>query len=225
MKIALENVSVRFGDVTALSGITLALAERRIGIIGDNGSGKSTFARLLNGLVLPSEGHVLVDGIDTRQDASAVRRQVGFAFQNPESQIVMPTVEEDVALGLKARKVPAPDLAVRVEAALERCNITHLRSRSSFLLSGGEKQLVALAGVLVLDPALVVFDEPTTMLDRRNAQNIMAAIKGLPEQVIVVTHHVELLEGFDRVIVLHQGRVAADAAPADAIRRYEALLP
>jgi len=222
MRFLCDAVDVSFGDTAVLKGIALDLNERRIGIIGDNGSGKSTLARLFNGLILPTRGDVTVDGLNTRQDGAAIRRQVGFVFQNADSQIVMPTVAEDVAFGLSLRKVPAAEAHKRVDAALARFGLTAMAHRPSHALSGGEKQLLALASALVLEPATVVFDEPTTMLDRRRAAAMMATIAGLDCQVIVVTHHTELLAGFDRVIVLEQGRVAADAPPDSAIARYHA---
>src|SRR5687767_340711 len=139
MKISLEDVSVRFGETEALSHLTVTLSERRIGVIGDNGSGKSTFARLLNGLTLPTSGRVSVGGWDTRDQGAEVRRLVGFMFQNSDSQIVMPTVAEDVALGLKARRLPEAQVSEASEQALIRSGIAHLRDRASFTLSGGEK--------------------------------------------------------------------------------------
>lgn len=222
MRFLCDAVDVTFGDTEVLKGVTLDLSERRIGIIGDNGSGKSTLARLFNGLVLPTRGDVTVDGLNTRRDGAAIRRQVGFVFQNADSQIVMPTVSEDVAFGLSLRKVPAVEAQQRVAAVLERFGLAAIAHRPSHALSGGEKQLLALASALVLEPAAVVFDEPTTMLDRRRAAAMMATIAGLGCQVIVVTHHTELLADFDRVIVLERGQVAMDGPPDLAIARYHA---
>jgi biotin transport system ATP-binding protein len=215
-----ERVGVSFGAVEVLRDVDLKLAERRIGVIGDNGSGKSTFARLLNALLVPTAGAVRVDGRDSRAAAAGIRRQVGFVFQNADAQIVMPTVAEDAAFGLALRGVKDPELSRRTAAALDRVGLAGLRDRPSHVLSGGEKQLLALAGVLVTEPGAIVFDEPTTMLDRRNAAQMMDVIAGLPQQAIVVTHHVELLAGFERVIVLDRGRVIADDAAAAAISFY-----
>ncbi|MDX2224967.1 MAG: ABC transporter ATP-binding protein [Rhodospirillaceae bacterium] len=221
MQFVLDQVGVRFGAVEVLRDVSLALAERRIGVIGDNGSGKSTLARLLNALLAPTTGAVRVDGRDSRAEAAAIRRDVGFVFQNADAQIVMPTVAEDAAFGLVARGVKDPELARRTDDALARFGLAGLRDRPSHALSGGEKQLLALAGVLVTEPQAIVFDEPTTMLDRRNAAKMMDVIAGLPQQAVVVTHHVELLGGFDRVIVLERGRVIADDAAAAAIAFYQ----
>ncbi len=220
MPVIFENVSVAFEGVKVIENLSLELRERRIGIIGNNGSGKSTLARLINGLVVPSAGRVLVDSFDTRTHGTDVRQRVGFVFQNVDSQIVMPTVAEDIAFGPKAHNFAAADVTARTEQMLAQFNLSALRDRACFNLSGGEKQSLALAGVLATDPQWVVFDEPTTMLDRKRSKTAMAAINALTQHVIVVTHHVELLNDFERVIVLDGGKVVCDAKPAEAIARY-----
>ncbi|PWC56509.1 ABC transporter ATP-binding protein [Azospirillum sp. TSO22-1] len=222
--IELRNVRHRYGEREVLRGIDLTLAERRVAIVGSNGSGKSTLARLLNGLIVPSEGQVLVDGLDTRKDAKAVRRRVGFVFQDPDVQIVYPTVEEDVAFGLKNLRLPRDEITRRVDAALERFGLTGHRTWPAHLLSGGQKQLLAIASVLVLEPAHVVFDEPTTLLDLRNRRAIARVIRDLPETAIVVSHDLDLVAEAERVIVLDEGRVVADDAPGPAIAAYVARM-
>lgn len=222
--IRVEHVSHNFGDRTVLDGVDLSLGERRIAVVGSNGSGKSTFARLLNGLVLPARGRVLVDGLDTRADGKAVRRKVGFVFQNPDNQIVFPVVEEDLAFGLKNRGLSKPEIAARVDAALDRWNLTALRQQPAHLLSGGEKQLLAISGVLVMEPDYLVLDEPTTLLDLRNKRRIAEAIASLPQPVVVVTHDLDLVAGFDRVVVIEGGRVAVDDAPSPALARYVGMM-
>jgi biotin transport system ATP-binding protein len=218
--IVLDHATVRFQDRTVLDDISVSIAEQRIGIIGDNGSGKSTFARLLNGLLLPDQGTVLVDGLDTRTAGREVRARVGFLFQNPDNQIVMPTVAEDVALGLKPLKLPAVEVDRRVAETLNRFSLSHLADRSAHLLSGGEKQLVALAGVMIAEPDILICDEPTTLLDRRNAAVVMRLLESLSCRVIVITHHVEHLNDFDRVLVIANGQVAHDGPPAQVIPQY-----
>ena len=220
MLIEFDQAVVSTPQAEVLRGVSLALAERRVGVVGPNGAGKSTLARLVNGLVLPSSGSVRVGGLDTRQDLKAVRRQVGFVFQNPENQIVFPIVREDLAFGLKHL---APDRRQRgrpIEAQLDSLGVGHLADRSSHTLSGGERQLVALAAVLVMEPALIVFDEPTTQLDLRNRNRVRDAIGALPHDAIVVSHDLELLEDFDRVLVVRDGNIAADDTPAAALRWY-----
>lgn len=218
--IELRNVFHSYDGRPVLNGITLSLAERRIAVLGCNGSGKSTFARLLNGLILPTEGEVLVDGHDTRRDARAARQRVGFVFQNPDVQIVYPTVAEDIAFGLKARKLPKEEIARRVEAVLDRYGLGRYRDHPAHKLSGGEKQLLAIAGVLVLEPLHLVFDEPTTLLDLRNRRKVIEMIRGLSQTAIVVTHDLDMVMEFDRVLVLEDGRVVADDVPAVAVPAY-----
>jgi biotin transport system ATP-binding protein len=222
--IELRGVGHVYGDRPVLSGIDLHLTERRIGIVGANGSGKSTFARLLNGLVVPSTGTVLVDGLDTGTAVREVRRRVGFVFQDPDAQIVHPTVAEDVAYGLENQGVPAPDRAVRVAEVLERYGLAGHADHPAHLLSGGQKQLLAIAGVLVMRPARIVFDEPTTLLDLVNTRRIAQVIEELEQQVVVVTHDLDLLDGFDRVLVFDGGRVVADGSPDSSVAAYRTLM-
>ena len=154
--IEVSGVNHHFGDRHVLKDVTLTISERRVGVAGANGSGKSTFARLLNGLLIPDEGRVRVDGIDSREDVKALRRRVGFVFQNPDNQIVFPVVEEDIAFGLKNAKLAKDEIPRRVDAVLRRYRLGHLRDQATHLLSGGEKQMLALAAVLVMEPRYVV---------------------------------------------------------------------
>ncbi|MGI6855459.1 energy-coupling factor ABC transporter ATP-binding protein [Mesorhizobium sp. 1B3] len=220
MVIELRSVTHRFGDRTVLKEVDLVLAERRIAVIGANGSGKSTFARLLNGLLLPSQGSVRIDGIDTREHGKEVRRKVGFVFQNPDNQIVFPVVEEDLAFGLKNLKLSREEVRARVDRALEQYGLAEYRNHPAHLLSGGQKQLLAISAVLVMEPNYVVFDEPTTALDLRNKRKITRFIHELAQASIVVSHDLDLLSDFDRVIAFDEGRVVLDGSPRDVIGRY-----
>ncbi|MEL4317960.1 ABC transporter ATP-binding protein [Leifsonia sp. YIM 134122] len=222
--IRFESVSHRFGDDAVLRDVDLTLTEQRIGVVGANGSGKSTLVRLVNGLVSPQTGRVLVDGQDVAKHAREVRRRVGFIFTNPDTQIVMPTVREDVAFSLRRLKLPATDATARVDAALERFGLDALADRAAHKLSGGQKQLLALAAVLVAEPSIVIADEPTTLLDGRNARIVTEYLGSLHQQLIVVTHQLELLEDFDRVIVMEDGRVVADDSPGPALELYRAAI-
>ena len=222
--VELVDAGVSYGDRAVLTGVDLHLTERRIGVVGANGSGKSTFARLLNGLVPPTTGRVLVDGLDTRADVRAVRRRVGFVFQDPDAQIVHPTVAEDAGYGLENQGVPPAERAERVAEVLDRYGLAGHADHPAHLLSGGQKQLLAIAGVLVMRPARIVFDEPTTLLDLVNARRVARVIEELEQSVVVVTHQLDLLDGFDRVLVVDGGRVAADDAPAPAVAAYRALM-
>jgi biotin transport system ATP-binding protein len=204
--------------------LDVMLDEPRIGVIGANGSGKSTFARMLNGLVVPSAGTVTVDGLDTKRDGRQVRRQVGFCFTNPDSQIVMPTVAEDVAFGLRRRGLSKAEIATRVADVLAQHGLADHADHPAHLLSGGQKQLLALASILVTEPRLLVMDEPTTLLDRRNTRTVAELITRLPQQVVMVTHDLELLCDFDRVLVFDEARLVHDGPPAEAVKLYRELM-
>jgi biotin transport system ATP-binding protein len=222
--IEIDGVSQKYGDLTVLSGLNLTLTERRIAVVGANGSGKSTFARMLNGLVIPTEGEVRVDGVSTRKNAKAVRRKVGFVFQNPDNQIVYPLVEEDIAFGLKNLKLSKDEIQHRVDAVLERYDMNHLRQRSAHLLSGGQKQMLAISAVLVMEPKYVVFDEPTTLLDLRNKLHVSRAIADMEQTTVVVSHDLDFLMDFDRVLVFENGGIACDDVPSVALPFYRNLM-
>jgi biotin transport system ATP-binding protein len=223
LDIRYDTVEVRFEDRTVIHPLTVTLTERRIGIIGLNGSGKTTFARMINGLVKPSSGRVTVNGFDTVAAEDDARSQSGFIFQNPQNQIILPILSEDIALGLKSRKLPKANLTAVVDAVLNRFGIAHLADRRAHELSGGELQLAALASVLVTEPKILVMDEPTNQLDLKNRNLVERTIQALPEDVIVISHDLDLIAGFDRVLMFHEGRIAADGMPAEVIGRYRAL--
>jgi biotin transport system ATP-binding protein len=219
-----QAVTHSFGDRVILHQINLTLSERRIGIVGSNGSGKSTFIRLLNGLLIPDQGNVWVDQLNTRHHTKAVRHKVGFVFQNPDNQIVFPIVEEDLAFGLKNLKLSRSEIADRIHITLQRYGLEHLRHQSTHLLSGGEKQLLAIASVLVMNPQYMIFDEPTTLLDLRNRNRIQRTLWQLEQPIVVVSHDLELLKDFDRVIVFEAGRVVMDDHPSIALPYYVQLM-
>lgn len=220
--IRFEAVDVALGGRAILAGITCELPERRIAVLGLNGSGKSTLGRLLNGLVRPSAGRVVVDGLDVARDVKAVRRKVGYVFQNPHNQIVFPIVEEDVAFGLRNLGHGRREAEGRARDALKRHGLEALAARPVDTLSGGELQLVALVGVLVMEPQIIVFDEPTTMLDLRNRNRIAARIESLPQQAILVTHDLDLAASCERALVLNDGRIVADDEASAACAWYRA---
>ncbi|MFI7452128.1 energy-coupling factor ABC transporter ATP-binding protein [Nonomuraea sp. NPDC049714] len=222
--IELVDVRVRLGQRDVLRGVSASLSERRVGVVGANGSGKSTLARLFNGLALPTSGSVTVFGEDTRRRAAKIRRRVGFLFTDPDAQIVMPTVAEDVAFSLRRRKLSGAEVRGRVEEVLARHGLAGHADHPAHQLSGGQKQLLALCSVLVLEPEILVMDEPTTLLDLRHSRQVAEALHALPMQVIVVTHDLPLLEGFDRVLVLDEGQIVADGTPESAIGHYRKLM-
>ena len=205
-----------------LEETTLTLEEHRVALIGPNGSGKSTLARLVNGLVTATTGRVLVDGLDPAQEGREVRRRVGFVFTDPAAQLVMPTVAEDVALSLRRTH---PDKAARRRAALDllqEAGLGGLEDRSVHALSGGQRQLLALTGVLATNPSVLVADEPTTLLDLANTRRIGDVLFGLDQQLLLVTHDLDLAERCDRGIVIDVGRVVYDGPAAEAVAHYRA---
>ena len=218
--IEIQSVEHDYRDRPVLRGIDLTLSERRIAIVGSNGSGKSTFARLLNGLQVPTQGRVLVDGLDTKDKGKEIRQKVGFVFQNPDNQIVFPIVEEDLAFGMKNLGFTADQIAQKTNEILRRYDLEGHRDHPTHLLSGGQKQLLAIAGVLVMAPSYVVLDEPTTLLDLRNKRRVADAIAALDQTVIMATHDLDLVAAFDRVIVFDAGQVIADDIPQVAIPAY-----
>lgn len=227
-EIRVASVSHSFGDGATrrpvLRDVDVTLTEHRIGVVGANGSGKSTFARLLNGLVHPDSGRVTVDGRDTVREGREVRRRVGFCFTDPDAQIVMPTVGEDIAFGLRRRGLTKDEVRTHTQRALTAYGLESHADHPAHLLSGGQKQLLALASVLVTEPDLLVLDEPTTLLDLRNAEMVRRLVDGLSQQVVLVTHHLDLLDGFDRVLVFDDGRVVHDGSPAEAVAAYRSLV-
>lgn len=225
--IAFHDVSVSVpataGPKLLLSGLSLDLAEQRIAVIGANGSGKSTFLKLLNSLVQPSTGTISVNGVDTIRDVRKVRRQVGFVFTDPLAQLVMPTGIEDVELSLRAGTKDSSQRRRRAMELLTSFGLAQQAEQSIYDLSGGERQLLALATVLAVQPRILVADEPTTLLDLRNRNHIRTVLAALPQQVIVSTHDLELAADFQRVLVIDAGRIVQDGEPSAAIAHYRRL--
>lgn len=222
--IEFDGASVSYDDTTVLEPLTVQLQERRIGIIGSNGSGKSTAVRLINGLITPSTGRVLFDGLDPTRDGRTIRKRVGFVFSDAESQIVMPQVADDVAFSLRRFKLPRAEVQSRVSEVLDRFDLADKANNSPHTLSGGEKQMLALASVLVIKPDTVIADEPTTLLDLRNRRRIINELLQLDQQLLVVTHDLEMLQHFDRVLCIDDGKLAYDGTPDVAIKAYMELM-
>lgn len=222
--IEFRDVEVSFYDTCVLRDINLSLSEQRIGIIGANGGGKSTLTRLINGLGEPTRGQVLVDGVDVAKHAKDIRKKIGFVFSDAENQIVMPNVRDDVAFSLRRLRLSKQEVSARVDAALQRFGLSDLADHSPHTLSGGQKQLLALAAVLVIDPVLIIADEPTTLLDLRNRDRIRREFAALEQQLIVVTHDLDFLNDFDRVLCIDEHRIAADGAPGEVIAFYRDLM-
>ncbi|WP_225754228.1 energy-coupling factor ABC transporter ATP-binding protein [Actinotalea sp. Marseille-Q4924] len=214
----------RASVVTLLHPTTCTLGERRIAVVGANGSGKSTLARLLNGLVRPSAGTVTVDGLDTVRDGAQVRRRVGFCFTDPDAQLVLPTPLEDVALSLRRLDLAPADRTRRAREILARFGLADRAEVPVHALSGGQKQLLALAGVLATEPTVLVCDEPTTLLDLRWKRVVDQLLDGLDQQVVQVTHDLDAAARADRVLVVDDGRVVHDGDPRTGVERYVSLM-
>jgi len=215
-------------DVKALSGINVELKKGQfIVVIGRNGSGKSTFARLLNALLLPVEGTVVINGIDTRDEEKVweIRRSVGMVFQNPDNQIVGTIVEEDVAFGPENLGVPPEEIKTRVADALKAVGISDYSKHAPHLLSGGQKQRVAIAGILAMKPECIVLDEATSMLDPVGRKEVMNVLRKLNKQdgitVIHITHHMDEASMADRVIIVDEGKIVLDGPPKEVFSNVE----
>ena len=222
MAIQFKDVSVEFEGRLALSQVTVTLDQRRIGVIGLNGSGKSTFARLLNGLVKPNHGTVLVNAINPSVDARAARAQVGFIFSNPDLQIIMPTVAEDVAFSLRGRGLSAAEVDEQVARALQRFGLAELANEAAHSLSSGQKQMLALCAVTIAQPALIVADEPTALLDAVNSAQIKNFLLNQWQgQVVLVTHDLDLVETCDVLLRFAGGKLVEVGQPAEVLANYK----
>ena len=210
--------------LTLLEPLTCTLAERRVAVIGANGSGKSTLARLVNGLRPPTTGRVLTCGLDVATHGAAVRSRVGFVFTDPDAQLVMPTAVEDVALSLRRSVPDGAERAARAREVLARFGLADQVHTPVHALSGGQKQLLALAGVLATDPEVLVCDEPTTLLDLRWRRVVDDVLDAVPAQVLHVTHDLEAAARADRVLVVDAARVVFDGAAGEAVAAYRDLM-
>jgi biotin transport system ATP-binding protein len=223
--IRLDDVTVRLDGSLILDRITLAIDQPRVAVIGPNGSGKSTFARLVGGLVGATSGHLSVLGLNPARQQAELRHRVSFVFSNPDAQIVMPTVAEDVALSLRRERLPATESAARVAEALQEFGLADLANRAAHDLSGGQKQMLALCAALIRRPDLVIADEPTAFLDARNSRAIAdRLLGGSHHRLVLVTHDLALAARCDTVVLFDQGLVIDAGEPADVLRQYEELL-
>ena len=213
-----------------LHGVNLEIEEGTfVAILGHNGSGKSTLAKLFNGILLPTDGRVLVDGIDTTHEDKLlqVRAAVGLVFQNPDNQIVANVVEDDVAFAPENLGVDPAEIRRRVDAALKTVGMYEYRLHAPHLLSGGQKQRVAIAGVLAMQPKCIVLDEPTAMLDPVGRREVVSTVTRLCREegitVVLITHHMSECVGADRLVVMSEGNVIADGTPRDVFSQVELL--
>lgn len=216
--------------VLALRGVDTAIEKGSfVVVLGHNGSGKSTFAKCLNAILLPCGGKVYVEGMDTQDEACLleIRRRVGMVFQNPDNQIVANVVEEDVAFAPENLGVPSQEIRRRVDEALRQVGLYEYREHAPHLLSGGQKQRVAIAGVIAMRPKCIVLDEPTAMLDPRGREEVMEIVSDLNRRlgitVILITHHMDEAARAQRVVVLDRGEIAADGPPKKVFSQVELL--
>ncbi|MCC8076927.1 MAG: energy-coupling factor transporter ATPase [Oscillospiraceae bacterium] len=230
--IQIENLRFQYSetDLPAIEDLNLEIARGSfVAVLGRNGSGKSTLARLLNGILLPTAGRVLVNGMDTANEATLldVRRTIGMVFQNPDNQIVASVVEDDVAFAPENLGVPPAEIRRRVDEALRCVGMYEFRMHAPHLLSGGQKQRVAIAGVLAMQPECIVLDEPTAMLDPIGRREVLAAVEQLRQElgmtVVLITHHMEECVRADRLVVMSEGRLAADGTPEAVFSQVEQM--
>ena len=214
----------------AVDGVDVDIREGQfVAILGHNGSGKSTFAKHINALLLPSDGTIWIDGINTLEEPELwkVRQKAGMVFQNPDNQIIGSVVEEDIGFGPENMGVPTMDIWKRVNESLEKTGMTEYRHHSPNKLSGGQKQRVAIAGVMAMRPKCIVLDEPTAMLDPNGRKEVLAAVHQLNKQenvtVVLITHYMEEVIDADHVIVMDDGHVVMEGTPREIFSQVETL--
>ncbi len=225
---------VRAEDIPALADVNINIERGEyVAILGHNGSGKSTFAKLLNVILTPTVGKIYIDGIDitsdnfTEDDVFNIRRKVGMVFQNPDNQLVATVVEEDVAFGPENLGLPREEIRSRVDSSLSLVGMTEYKSHAPHKLSGGQKQRVAIAGIIAMKPEIIIFDESTAMLDPRGRKEIVDIMEKLNKDegitVLNITHYMEEAVRADRVIVINDGRVCLDGTPKEVFSNVEKL--
>ncbi|MDE6361713.1 MAG: energy-coupling factor transporter ATPase [Clostridia bacterium] len=235
MAVLLDNVTYSYNindthRIDAVKGLSLHIQEGTfVALVGHNGSGKSTLAKLLNGLLLPTSGDVKIFGNSTLEQNKIyeIRKNVGMVFQNPDNQMIASIVEDDVAFGPENLGVEREEIIRRVEWALSKVGMLEYRKRTPFKMSGGQKQRLAIAGVLAIKPRILVLDESTAMLDPQGRSEVLKVAHELNKQdgitVIHITHFMEEALGADRLIVMNGGRIAFDGAPREVFKNYEEL--
>ena len=230
--IKFEKVSYSYpGDeLPSLCGIDLSIEKGQfVAVLGHNGSGKSTLAKHMNAILVPDEGRVLINGVDTADENRVldIRRNVGMVFQNPDNQIVANVVEDDVAFAPENLGVAPEEIRRRVDAALEQVGMYELREHAPHLLSGGQKQRVAIAGVIAMEPEIIVLDEPTAMLDPMGREEVISTVTKLCREkgmtVVLITHHMDECVNADRLVVMSNGNIVADGAPAQVFSQVELM--
>lgn len=218
--IEFERVALRRGETTVFRQLDLVLADRRIGVLGDNGAGKSSFLRLFNGLLLPDSGAVRVHGLNVRENRRDLPRHVGFVFQNPDHQIVFPTVLEEMSFGLREHGLRPADAEAKAREVLARYGCAAWVDAAVHELSDGQKQRLCILAVVATAPDVLVLDEPFSSLDLPTRLDLMDMLLGLPQTLVVASHELEVLTHMERCLWLGEGGVVMDGAPRDVIGAY-----
>ncbi len=217
-------------ELESLCGVDLEIEEGEfVAVLGHNGSGKSTLAKHMNAILVPDEGKVVIDGIDSsaEDDVYEIRRRVGMVFQNPDNQIVANVVEDDVAFAPENLGVPSAEIRERVDAALKQVGMYEYRTHAPHLLSGGQKQRVAIAGVIAMQPKIIVLDEPTAMLDPQGREEVLSTVTKLCREkgmtVVLITHHMDECVGADKLVIMSNGYIKAVGTPAEIFSDVEMM--
>ena len=217
-------------ELESLCGVDLEIEQGEfVAVLGHNGSGKSTLAKHMNAILVPDEGKVVVDGIDSSEedDVYQIRRRVGMVFQNPDNQIVANVVEDDVAFAPENLGVPSAEIRERVDAALKQVGMYEYRTHAPHLLSGGQKQRVAIAGVIAMQPKIIVLDEPTAMLDPQGREEVLSTVTRLCREkgmtVVLITHHMDECIGADKLVIMSNGYIKAVGTPAEIFSDVEMM--
>ena len=217
-------------ELESLCGVDLEIEQGEfVAVLGHNGSGKSTLAKHMNAILVPDEGKVVIDGIDSsaEEDVFEIRRRVGMVFQNPDNQIVANVVEDDVAFAPENLGVPSAEIRKRVDAALKQVGMYEYRTHAPHLLSGGQKQRVAIAGVIAMQPKIIVLDEPTAMLDPQGREEVLSTVTKLCREkgmtVVLITHHMDECVGADKLVIMSNGYIKAVGTPAEIFSDVEMM--
>ena len=232
--IKVNNISYEYiteeSSFKAIDNLSLNVKQGEfVAIIGHNGSGKSTLSKNLNAILMPTEGNILIDGNDTKNEEKLwdIRQTAGMVFQNPDNQIVATIVEEDVAFGPENLGVPPEEIRKRVDVALERVGMSEYKRHAPHLLSGGQKQRIAIAGILAMQPKCIIFDEPTAMLDPSGRKEVLDTIIDLNRNygitVILITHYMDEAAKADRIVVMDKGKLILDGKPRDVFSNVEKI--
>jgi len=230
--IKIENVKFKYGTEDrfyAVDGVSLNIKRGEFtAIIGHNGSGKSTLAKLINSILLPSEGKVYVKGMDTSDESKLwdIRQSAGMVFQNPDNQLVATIVEEDIAFGPENQGVESSEIRKRVDDALNAVGMYEFRKRPPHLLSGGQKQRIAIAGILALNSDCIILDEPTAMLDPSGRREVMETLKKLNKHgktILLITHYMDEAVQADRVVIMDKGKIKLDGTPKNVFKNIDVI--